>query len=182
MIFGKDELFDFHGYRTSRGVSELGVHFIWITSSVIVIFKQKTIHVVHDCLLFYVYFNHKKMFILSNIVRRWSTWFVRRCSSWLKVSFAEYRVFYRALLQKRPIILPILLTKATPYWGMKHLMSSVEIDRYVGMSFYVYFYLSFYVFFCFDQIFCLSCLASGFVKLMSSYNMNIFIMYTPFSS
>jgi len=33
----------------------------------------------------------------------------------LWVSFAEYRLFYRALLQKRPTILSILLTKATPY-------------------------------------------------------------------
>jgi len=33
----------------------------------------------------------------------------------LKVSFAEYRLFYRALLQKRPIILSILLTVANPY-------------------------------------------------------------------
>jgi len=32
----------------------------------------------------------------------------------LQVSLAEYRLFYRALLQKRPIILLILLTKATP--------------------------------------------------------------------
>jgi len=36
----------------------------------------------------------------------------------LQVSFAEYRLFYRALLQKRPIILSILLTKATPYEGV----------------------------------------------------------------
>jgi len=33
----------------------------------------------------------------------------------LQVSFAEYRLFYRALLQKRPIILRSLLTEATPY-------------------------------------------------------------------
>jgi len=33
----------------------------------------------------------------------------------LQVSFAEYCLFYRALLQKRPIILSILLSKATPY-------------------------------------------------------------------
>jgi len=33
----------------------------------------------------------------------------------LQVSFAEYRLFYRALLQKRPIILSILRTVATPY-------------------------------------------------------------------
>jgi len=35
-------------------------------------------------------------------------------SSKSQVSFAEYRLFYRALLQKRPIILSILLTKSTP--------------------------------------------------------------------
>ena len=33
----------------------------------------------------------------------------------LQVSFAEYRLFCRALLQKRPMIWSILLTKATPY-------------------------------------------------------------------
>jgi len=33
----------------------------------------------------------------------------------LQVSFAEYRLFYRALLQKRPIILWSLLIVATPY-------------------------------------------------------------------
>jgi len=33
----------------------------------------------------------------------------------LYVIFAEYRLVYRALLQKRPIIQSILLTKATPY-------------------------------------------------------------------
>jgi len=33
----------------------------------------------------------------------------------LQVSFAEYRLFSRALLQKRPIILSMLLTEATPY-------------------------------------------------------------------
>jgi len=32
-----------------------------------------------------------------------------------KVSFAEYRLFYRALLQRRPIIESILPTEATPY-------------------------------------------------------------------
>jgi len=33
----------------------------------------------------------------------------------LQVSFAEYTFFYRALLQKRPIILRSLLIVATPY-------------------------------------------------------------------
>ena len=32
----------------------------------------------------------------------------------LYVSFAEYRLFFRALLQESPIILSILLTEATP--------------------------------------------------------------------
>jgi len=32
----------------------------------------------------------------------------------VQVSFAEYRLFYRALLQKRPIILRSLLIVATP--------------------------------------------------------------------
>ena len=35
-------------------------------------------------------------------------------SSKLQVSFAEYRLFYRALLQKRPIILRSLLIVAIP--------------------------------------------------------------------
>jgi len=33
----------------------------------------------------------------------------------LQVSFAEYRLFYRALLQKRPVLLRSLLIVATPY-------------------------------------------------------------------
>ena len=43
----------------------------------------------------------------------------------LQVSFAEYYLFYRALFQKRPIILSILLTKATPY---------VDSYRYISNS------------------------------------------------
>ena len=38
----------------------------------------------------------------------------------LYVSFAEYRLFRRALLQKRPIILYILLSEATPYKHYTH--------------------------------------------------------------
>jgi len=33
----------------------------------------------------------------------------------LSILLTEYRLFYRALLQKRPVILSILLTEATPY-------------------------------------------------------------------
>jgi len=35
-----------------------------------------------------------------------------------QVSFAEYRLFYRSLLQKRPIIVRSLLVAATPYKQM----------------------------------------------------------------
>jgi len=43
-------------------------------------------------------------------------WWLRSVGSIkLQVSFAEYRLFYMALLQKRPIILSILLTKAIAY-------------------------------------------------------------------
>jgi len=55
----------------------------------------------------------------------------------LQVSFAEYSLFYRALLQKRPIILSILLIEATPYyvrWSL-HIVSwipymNVHVVRY----------------------------------------------------
>jgi len=36
-----------------------------------------------------------------------------------KVSFAEHCLFYRALLQKKLVILSILLTKATPHVSIK---------------------------------------------------------------
>ena len=36
------------------------------------------------------------------------------CLKWY-VSFAEYRLFYRSLLQKRPVIWRSLLIEATPY-------------------------------------------------------------------
>jgi len=64
-------------------------------------------------------------FIFDSFIRMSCTpthWYITR-SYWLRsvgsiklqVSFAEYRLFYRGILQKRLIILSILLTKATPY-------------------------------------------------------------------
>ena len=50
---------------------------------------------------------------LSNIIMGWLRWVG---SIKLQVSFAEYLLFYRALLQKRPIILRSLLIVATPYY------------------------------------------------------------------
>ena len=44
----------------------------------------------------------------------------------LQVFFAEYSLFYRALLQKRPIILRSLLIGATPYHECLSTQSFVE--------------------------------------------------------
>jgi len=55
----------------------------------------------------------------------------------LQVSLAEYCLFYRALLQKRPIILWILLTKATPYvWTYECLYTHkyIYIQTYICVS------------------------------------------------
>ena len=54
----------------------------------------------------------------------------------LYVSFAEYRLFYRALLQKRPIILRSLLIVATPYhvyaWVVSRLWTSNVTHQWGG--------------------------------------------------
>ena len=48
----------------------------------------------------------------------------------LQVSFAEYCLCCRALLQKRPVILSILLTKATPYVnrGFTHAADAMSLN------------------------------------------------------
>ena len=53
--------------------------------------------------------------IQPQVIQRAMGWLRSVGSIKLQVSFAEYRLFYRALLQKRPIIESILLTVATPY-------------------------------------------------------------------
>jgi len=52
----------------------------------------------------------------------------------LQVSFAEYRLFYRALLQKRPVILRSLLMVATPYLESEQPQSFLSVGwlRLVG--------------------------------------------------
>jgi len=50
----------------------------------------------------------------------------------LQVSFAEYRLFYRALLQKRPIILRSLRIEATPYHRVSTAVSAMGWLRFVG--------------------------------------------------
>ena len=58
----------------------------------------------------------------------------------LQVSLAEYSLFYRALLQKRTVILSILLTVATLYM---YLMGQVYVyvNKYICIHVYVYMYL-----------------------------------------
>ena len=53
--------------------------------------------------------------LLPHIQRGVMEWIRLVGSSKLQVSFAEYPLCYRALLQKRPVILRSLLIKATPY-------------------------------------------------------------------
>ena len=56
------------------------------------------------------------------------------------VSFAEYSLFYRALLQKRPIILRSLLLVATPYQSPKRLSGDSYLfgDSYYKTQFYTH--------------------------------------------
>jgi len=53
-------------------------------------------------------------FLVESVIVHVMGWLRLVGSIKLQVSFAEYPLFYRALLQKRPIILSILLTEATP--------------------------------------------------------------------
>ena len=48
----------------------------------------------------------------------------------LQVSFAEYSLFYRALLQKRPIVLRSLLIVATPYCILHRLFDLLEYSLF----------------------------------------------------
>ena len=56
----------------------------------------------------------------------------------LSVSFAEYCLFYRALLQKRPIILSILLTEATPHRCRGALLLAVFVYVYMYRCIYIH--------------------------------------------
>jgi len=50
----------------------------------------------------------------------------------LLASFAEYRLFYRALLQKRPVILRSVLIVATPYHKWAHNVHTICTRLYDG--------------------------------------------------
>ena len=50
------------------------------------------------------------------------------------VSFAEYSLFYRALLQKRPIIWRSLLIVATPYFAQSRVKSHIGMSHVTRMN------------------------------------------------
>jgi len=52
----------------------------------------------------------------------------------LQVSFAEYHLFYRALLQKRPVILRSLQVVATPYCTLAHMKESPHHCIHINAS------------------------------------------------
>jgi len=66
----------------------------------------------------------------------------------LQVTFAEYRLVYRALLQKRPINLSILLAKATPYVYVciSRICTWPYLCIYISLYIYIYMCIYLYVF------------------------------------
>jgi len=89
---------------------ELHIYFIPYRKSTIVLYHIER-HAHHVCVCIYMYVLY--MYVLLYRTTMGWLWSVGSIQS--QVSFAEYRVFYRALLQKRPMISSILLTEATPY-------------------------------------------------------------------
>ena len=82
-----------------------------------------------DCIL-------QKRRVVHNILQhsiRGSMGWLRLVGSFkLQVSFAEYSLFYRALLQKRLIILRSLLVVATPYrYIITHITIEINAHEYV---------------------------------------------------
>jgi len=69
--------------------------------------KKRPLHQTYICVI--------HMFICVNVTRASMGWLRLVASIKLQVSSTEYRLFYKSLLQKRPVILSILLTEATPY-------------------------------------------------------------------
>ena len=67
-----------------------------------------------DCVYSYVYTCTFKYSYVDTYTYIHMGWLRLVGSIKLQVSFAEYHFFYRALLQKRPIMLSILLVAATP--------------------------------------------------------------------
>ena len=67
------------------------------------------------------------------------------------VSFAEYHLFCRALLQKRPVILRSLLIEATPYMSLApyiYMYTYIYIYIYLYMYTYIYIYIHTHLYVC----------------------------------
>jgi len=82
----------------------------------------------------------------------------------LQVSFAKYHLFYRALLQKRPIILRSLLIAATPYIQRYIRLSEMNLTANKGVRLYLYVYVHLYVY---TGVFVLFC---SLVKTLNMLN------------
>jgi hypothetical protein len=75
--------------------------------------------------------------LLRQMRRTWLIymgWLCLVCSFKLQASFAEYTLFYWALLQKRPVILRKLLIEATPYLIWFNFRSALGKCNYMSMS------------------------------------------------
>jgi len=81
-------------------------------------------------------------YILKSACRSFHSWKVGACMGWLRwvgclkiqVSLQNTGLFCRALLQKRPIFLSILLIVATPYVNQ----TQPSLHDYSNVSFYIY--------------------------------------------
>jgi len=70
---------------------------------------------------------------------------------WIYVSFAEYNLFYRALLQERPIILRNLMIVAPPWeenWPRCH-----DADTHKYMHMYIYRNTLIYIYMCITYLY-----------------------------
>jgi len=115
-----------------------------VCCSVLLLAKCKYIYIyahthAHVCICINVYV-HAYMYILHTYYIHTHVYWQVHTMGWLRlvrsiklqVSFAEYSLFYRALLQKRPIILSILLIEATPYIHTTYIHTYILARRYLA--------------------------------------------------
>ena len=91
--------------QESQKLSEQDVEYATHSTAVAYLLQQLARHLIEVVL-----FLHKKILIYTAM-----GWLRLVGSSKIQVSFAEYRLFYRILLQERPILLRSLLIVANPY-------------------------------------------------------------------
>ena len=81
------------------------------------------------------------------------TYYLKESSKRLDGSCVEYSVFYRALLQKRPIILRSLLIEATPYLYILYTIHICAHKQNVHVCMYIYVYI--YIHMCMCTYICM---------------------------